>query len=197
MTKPVLALVRDPRLSPHVTSPVPAWLCAVEPVRMVWTNAAGAGLRGSPSPAAVTQRPISPGDPLAVDIVRLAATLPDSGATRLERIRGLSAGIGRTTVCACSRLSLGEGNAILMVAAEPVASAMPFAERARRAVADAEGAIAVCSPAGALIHASPEAAAQLGQMTTLAAWGAEALSPPALNPARPSATRRHRPPTSH
>jgi PAS domain S-box-containing protein len=157
---------------------------------MVWTNAAGAGLRGFPSPAAVTQRPISPGDPLAVDIVRLAATLPDSGATRLERIRGLSAGIGRTTVCACSRLSLGEGSAILMVAAEPVASAMPFAERVRRAFANAEGAIAVFSADGALIHASPEAAAQLGQMTTLAAWGADALAAEALNCGRASGNSR-------
>jgi PAS domain S-box-containing protein len=169
-----------------VTSPVPAWLCAVEPVRMVWTNAAGAGLRGSPSPAVVAQRPISPGDPLAVDIIRLAATLPDSGAARLERIRGLSAGIGRTTVCACSRLLLEEGNAILMVAAEPVASAMPFAERVRRAFADAEGAIAVFFPDGALIHASPEAAARLGQTTTLAAWGAGALAAEALNCGRAS-----------
>jgi len=153
---------------------------------MVWTNAAGAGLRGSPSLAAVTQRPISPGDPLAVDIVRLAATLPDSGAARLERIRGLSAGIGRTTVCACSRLSLEEGDAILMVAAEPVASTMPLAERVRRAFADAEGAIAVFSPDGALIHASAEAAARLGQMATLATWGADALAAEALNCGRAS-----------
>jgi PAS domain S-box-containing protein len=153
---------------------------------MVWTNAAGADLRGSPSPAAVAQRPISPGDPLAVDITRLAASLPDSGAARLERIRGLSAGIGRPTVCACSRLSLGEGMAILMVLAEPAASAMPFAERVRRAFADAEGAIAVFSPDGALVHASPEAAARLGQMTTLEAWGAGALAAEALNCGRAS-----------
>ena len=186
MMEPVLALVRDPRLSPHVTSPGPAWLCTVEPLRLVWTNGAGADLRGSPSPAAVVQRPISPGDPLAIDITRLAASLPDSGAARLERIRGLSAGIGRPTVCACSRLSLGEDMAILMVAAEPAASAMPFAERVRRAFADAEGAIAVFSPAGALIHASPEAAAQLGQMTTLAAWGAGELAAEALNCGRAS-----------
>ena len=169
-----------------MTSPVPAWLCAVEPVRMIWTNAAGAGLRGSPNPAAVTQRTISPGDPLAVDIVRLAATLPDSGAARLERIRGLSDGIGHATVCACSRLSLGEGMAILMVLAEPAASAMPLTERVRRAFADAEGAIAVFSPAGALIHASPEAAIRLGQMTTLEAWGAGALAAEALNCGRAS-----------
>src|SRR5206468_2352390 len=44
MTNPVLALLCDPRLSPHVTSAVPAWLCSIEPPRMVWTNAAGAGL---------------------------------------------------------------------------------------------------------------------------------------------------------
>jgi PAS domain S-box-containing protein len=153
---------------------------------MVWTNAAGAGLRGSPSPAAVAQRPISPGDPLAVDITRLAASLSNSGAARLERIRGLSDGIGHATVCACSRLSLEEGMAILMVAAEPAASAMPFAERVRRAFADAEGAIAVFSPDGALIHASPEAAARLGQMTTLEAWGAGALAAEALNCGRAS-----------
>ena len=153
---------------------------------MVWTNAAGAGLRGSPSPAAVAQRPISPGDPLAVDITRLAASLPNSGAARLERIRGLSDGIGHATVCACSRLSLGEGMAILMVLAEPAASAMPLAERVRRAFADAEGAIAVFSPVGALIHASPEAAVRLGQMTTLEAWGAGALAAEALNCGRAS-----------
>src|SRR5216684_401590 len=186
MTKPVLALVRDPRLSPHVTSPVPAWLCTIEPARMVWMNAAAAGLRGSPSPAAVTQRPMSPGDPLAIDLARLAAGLPDSGAARLERIRGLAAGIGRTTVCACSRLALEDGMAILMVAAEPAASAMPLAERVRRTFTDAEGAIAVFSPAGALIHASAEAAAQLGPMTTLAAWGAGALAAEALNCGRAS-----------
>ncbi len=148
---------------------------------MVWMNAAAAGLRGSPSPAAVTQRPMSPGDPLAIDLARLAAGLPDSGAARLERIRGLAAGIGRTSVCACSRLALEDGMAILMVAAEPAASAMPLAERVRRTFADAEGAIAVFSPAGALIHASAEAAAQLGPMTTLAAWGAGALAAEALN----------------
>ena len=169
-----------------MTSPVPAWLCTVKPLRMVWTNAAGADLRGSPSPAAVAQRPISPGDSLAVDITRLAASLPDSGAARLERIRGLSAGIGRPTMCACSRLPLGEGMAILMVAAEPAASAMPFADRVRRAFTDAEGAIAVFSADGALIHASPEAAARLGQMTTLDAWGAGALAAEALNCGRAS-----------
>ena len=138
------------------------------------------------SPAAVTQRSMSPGDPLAIDLARLAAGLPDSGAARLERIRGLAAGIGRTSVCACSRLALEDGMAILMVAAEPAASAMPLAERVRRTFADAEGAIAVFSPAGALIHASAEAAAQLGPMTTLAAWGAGALAAEALNCGRAS-----------
>src|SRR5437870_5672297 len=159
MTKPVLALLRDPRLSPHVTSPVPAWLCTVEPLRMVWTNAAGAGLRGTASPAAVAGRPISPREPLGLDIGRLAGTLPDSGAVRLERIRGLSSGIGRTIACACSRLPLDEGMAILMIAAQPLASRMPLAERVRGAFADAQGAIAVFSPDGALLHASPHAAA--------------------------------------
>src|SRR6266516_2922543 len=190
MTNPVLALVRHPRLSPHVTSPVPAWLCTVEPLRMVWTNAAGARFRGSSSPATVTQRAISPGDLLATDVARLAASLPHSGAARLERIRGLSAGIGRTTVCACSRLAIDEVAAILMVAAEPAASAMPLAERVRRAFADAEAAIAVFSPDGALLHASPEGAARLGQITTLAAWEAGALAAEALNCGRASGNTR-------
>ncbi len=190
MTNPVLALVRHPRLSPHVTSPVPAWLCTVEPLRMVWTNAAGARFRGSSSPATVTQRAISPGDLLATDVARLAASLPHSGAARLERIRGLSAGIGRTTVCACSRLAIDEVAAILMVAAEHAASDMPLAERVRRAFADAEAAIAVFSPDGALLHASPEGAARLGQITTLAAWEAGALAAEALNCGRASGNTR-------
>jgi PAS domain S-box-containing protein len=181
MTNPVLALVRDPRLSPHVTSPVPAWLCSIEPARVVWTNAAGAVLHRSSSPAAVVPRPISPRDPLAIDLARLGASLPDSGAARLERIRGLSAGIGRPTVCACSRLSLEEGMAILMVAAQPAASVLPLAERVRGAFAGAEGPIAVFSTDGALLYASREAAARLGQTTTLAALDGGALAAEALN----------------
>jgi PAS domain S-box-containing protein len=183
MTNPVLALVRDPRLSPHVTSPVPAWLCAVEPPRLLWANAAGAVLCRAPSPAAVAQRPISPRDPLAIDITRVAADLPNSGAARLERIRGLSAGIGRATVCACSRLSLENGAAILMVAVEPTISVMPLAERVRRTFADMEDSVAVFSPDGGLIHASPKAAARIGS-APLTAWGADALAVDALNGGR-------------
>src|SRR6266496_167699 len=40
MPKPYsqLALLRDPRLAPHVMSPVPAWLWALEPPRILWRN---------------------------------------------------------------------------------------------------------------------------------------------------------------
>jgi PAS domain S-box-containing protein len=184
MTNSVLALVRDLRLSPHVTSPVPAWLCGVAPLRLIWSNPAAAGLRGSQSLAAVAPGPISPRDPLAIDIARLSASLPVSGAARLERIRGLSAGIGRTMVCACSRLSFDEETAILMVAAEPAVFAMPLAERVRRAFADAEGAMAVFSRDGALLHASPDAAIRIGEITTLTAFGAYALAAEALRSGR-------------
>jgi PAS domain S-box-containing protein len=186
MTNPVLAIVRDPRLSPHVTSPVPAWLCSVDPPRIVWTNAAGAGLRGSASPAAVAQQPISPRDPLAVDLVRLAAGLPDKGATRLARIRGLTAAIGRTVVCACSRVLREDSVAILIVAAEPAGYVIPLAERVRRTFADAEGAIAVFSPDGGLIYAGGEAIARLGTRTTLTALGIDDLAHEALSEGRAS-----------
>jgi len=184
MTNPVLAIVRDSRLSPHVTSPVPAWLCSVDPPRIVWTNAAGAGLRGSASPATITQRAISSRDPLAVDLVRLAAGLPDTGATRLERIRGLTSAIGRTIVCACSRFAREDGMAILIVAAEPAGYVIPLAERVRRTFADVEGAIAVFSPDGALIYASGKAVARLGTRTTLSALRVDDLARQALNEGR-------------
>src|SRR5262249_30787803 len=184
MTNPVLAIIRDSRLSPHVTSPVPAWLCSVGPPRSVSTTAGGAGLRGSASPATIARRSISPRDPLAVDLVRLAAGLPDNGATRLERIRGLTSAIGHTIVCACSRFSREDGAAILIVAAEPAGYVIPLAERVRRMFADAEGAIAVFSPDGALIYASGKAVARLGTMTTLTALGLNDLAHEAMSKGR-------------
>jgi PAS domain S-box-containing protein len=182
MTNPVLALVRDPRLSPYVTSPVPAWLCAVEPARIVWTNAAATAFGGTA--AVVAPRPISPRDPLAGELARLAASLPDSGVARLERIRGLAAGIGRATVCGCSRFALDDGMGVLMVATEPARPGMPLAERVRRTFGDAEDPIAVFAADGALIHASADAAARLGEMTTLSACGADALAAGALHDGR-------------
>src|SRR6266571_1186550 len=161
MPKPYsqLALLRDPRLAPHVMSPVPAWLWALEPPRILWANAAGAALLGASSGAALAERPIAPGDAYANEVQRLAASLPSSETPRLERLRGLSAGIGRRVLCACSRLSLEDGTrAILIAAAEPAGRAVPVAERVRQAFATSEAPIAVFSGDGALIHASVDAA---------------------------------------
>ena len=56
--EPHLDHLRDPRLAPYIASAAPAWLFGLDPLRLVWTNAAGAAVLGQSAPAAVAGRPI-------------------------------------------------------------------------------------------------------------------------------------------
>ena len=55
----------------------------------------------------------------SAQVARLAGTLPQGGAPRLERLRGFGASIGGTLICLCSRIALADNSAaILVVSAE-------------------------------------------------------------------------------
>lgn len=121
--------IRDPRLAVHATSGTPAWLWSADGARILWANAAGARLFGVRNAALLAEKAIGPADPHRRQAAQLASRLP-AGTTRLERLRGFGAPLGRLLTCACTRLSFPDGaSGLLIVAAEPAGRAMPLTER--------------------------------------------------------------------
>jgi PAS domain S-box-containing protein len=178
-----LALLRHPRVAAFATSAWPAWLWSVDGSRILWANAVGAAIVGADKPA----------DSLQAQIVRLAATLPSGARERLERLRGLGAGFGRTLTCACSRIVLADvTGAVLIAACEPAVAgpALTLTERIRRLFADHEDAIAAFTPDGALLYANAAAQSRLAGITTLPALGIEALAATTLETGSGSGTAR-------
>jgi len=166
---PLLTFLRDARLASHAFAAAPVWLWAADATRVLWANGAGAALLGSGNLHALAERRISAAHPLASHVLRLAGTLPHGGASRLERLRGIGP-LGRTVVCACSRVALANGMpAILIAANETVGPALPLAERVARLFAGSEAPIAVFAADGELLYATPAAAARLGEAKSLAA----------------------------
>ena len=173
---PLLTFLRDPRLAHHAVAAAPVWLWAADGTRVLWANAAGAAVLDAANPHALAERRMSPAHPLASQVVRLAGTLPHGGASRLERLRGIGA-LGRTIVCACARFALTNGMpAILIAATETIGPALPLADRVARLFAGCEAPLAAFAAEGALLHATPAAAAHLGEATDLAALAAEPLT---------------------
>ena len=121
MSDPAFPLpwLRDDRLAPVATSALPAWLWSADANRILWANPTGAAIFGAATAAAINTRKFDAGQPAAARIAQLAATLPPDGSTRLERLRGFGAGVGRALACACSRITLADDTpAVLVVAAE-------------------------------------------------------------------------------
>src|ERR1700719_828890 len=140
---PLLTYIRDARLANHALSAAPAWLWSADATRVLWANAAGAAVLGAASPHALAERRMSAAQPLAAQVMRLCRNLPHNRAPRLERLRGIGAGVGRMVACACSRFALANGMpAILIAAAEAVGPALPFAERVARLFARSQAPIA-------------------------------------------------------
>jgi PAS domain S-box-containing protein len=185
-----LALLRHPRLAALGTSAWPAWLWSADGSRLLWANAVGAAIFGAGGSAASPQRRFDSGDAVTAQIIRLAATLQPNAHERLERLRGLGAGFGRTLTCACSRIVLDDGtSAVLIVAGEPAAGpGLSLAERVRRLFADHETAIAAFAPDGPLLYANAAAQTRLSGVTTLAALGIEALAATTLETGSGSGT---------
>jgi PAS domain S-box-containing protein len=176
-----LAYLRDPRLSGHAIGAAPVWLWTADATRILWANAIGAAIFEAPGPSALSKRIFSADDPAAVQIARVAGTLPPGETPRLERLRGFGAGFGRALTCACSRITLPDRtSAILVVAGEAAGPSLPLAERVRRVVAEIDAPIAVFSAEGALLHAAAPALDRLTAVTTLSFLGADALATHAL-----------------
>src|SRR5437588_2643059 len=175
----ILALTRDTRLSPYAMSAMPAWLWASDATCATWANAAGAAALGAATPAALTERIFQPEEPVAADVARLAGALPQSGAPRLERVRG----IGSNLVCTCSRVALADdAHGILVVASESARPVPPLAERAARLFGASSEPLAVFSTEGALLYASGD----LEPDITLTTLGAAALKAEAIAAGRAS-----------
>ena len=97
--------LRDPRLAAHALSPRPG--VALEPRRH--PHPVGqSDRRGTVSThptGSRTGHTIDPKGSAALQIARLAGTLPHGAAPRLERLRGFGGQLGGALMCACSRVT--------------------------------------------------------------------------------------------
>ncbi len=185
IVKPELAPLRDPRVAAQLAGlaldPSPAWLWSADGQQILWANATGAALLGAADVSACAQRRFDGRDRTAVEIVRLAGSLPPAGHARLERLRGFGGDFGRALTCVCMRVALADGqSAILVAAAEPAGPALSLQERVRRVFADRGQALAVFAPDGALLYATVAAATRLDGAATLSALGAQTIAAQAL-----------------
>jgi PAS domain S-box-containing protein len=168
--------LRDPRLAPLALGPWPAWAWSLDGTRIFFANLTGAAIFGAETPAALAACRFE-GSDVAAQVVRLAATLPEDGASRFERLRGFGAGLERTLTCRCARTQLSDGtDAILIAATEQAGPDLSLAERVAYLLAETEAPVAAFAPDGTLIEATADAQAHLAGARTLAALGAEALA---------------------
>jgi PAS domain S-box-containing protein len=174
---PELAILRDPRLAAHALAPVPVWLWSPNADRILWANPAGAAIFDAASPAEVALLRFDARHSASVQVARLAGTLPQGGAPRLERLRGFGAGIGATLVCLCSRVALADNSAaILITSAERTGKALALPDRATRLLRDLSPAAAIFTGDGEIIAAQPAAIERMGNRRDLVALGAEKLA---------------------
>jgi len=168
--------LRDPRLAPLALGPWPAWACSLDGTRILFANPTGAAIFGAETPAALAACRFE-GSDVAAQVARLAATLPEDGASRFERLRGFGAGLERTLTCRCGRTRLSDGtDAILIAATEQAGPELSLAERVAYHLAETKAPVAAFAPDGTLIAATADAQAHLAGARTLAALGAEALA---------------------
>jgi len=167
----------DPRLSPHAASPRPIWLWSADAHRILWANPTGAAIFGATSPAAAAALDFPATHPAAVQIARLATSLTDNGAPRLERLNGFGARGGALLTCACSRITLAGGEkAVLIVSTERAGPDLSLAERALRLLAGNDAPVAAFAADGTLLHAAAPIAQTLDGVTSLDAIDATALA---------------------
>jgi PAS domain S-box-containing protein len=176
-TKFQFAWLSDLRLAAHALSPTPVWLWSADATGILWANPAAAAIFDAASPGALRSLRFDPQHPNAAQIVRLAGTLPQGGAPRLERLRGFGASIGGTLICLCSRIALADNSAgILVVSTERAGKDLSLPERARRILTDVERPAAIFTADGELIDATSAARERFGSHRDLIALGAEKLA---------------------
>jgi signal transduction histidine kinase len=184
----------DPRLAARLaeaaTSRWPVWLWSSDGSRILWANAVGTAIFGA------TPRRFDSKSAVGAQIIRLAATLPSAGPSRLERLRGFGAGFGRALTCACSRVVNADGTAaVLVVATEAAGQALPLAERPRRLFPGPARPVAAFAADGALVFANHAALERVGGPITLAALGIETTAREALAAGHASGATPHGPVT--
>src|SRR5215510_13740584 len=129
----LLVLLGDARLASYATGDIPVWLWSADATRLLWGNPTAAAIFNAPSSHALAGHTIDPKGSAALQIARLAGTLPHGAAPRLERLRGFGGRFGGALMCACSRIMLADRTpAILVVATEPAGPKLALAEQARR-----------------------------------------------------------------
>src|SRR5262249_49562319 len=154
------ALPRDPRLearvADHATGAAPAWLWSADGSQILWANAVGAAFFGAER-AGCRARRFDSKHPGAVEIIRLAETLPPPGQMRLERLRGFGGSFGRAVTCLCARIAQDSGGAIFLVATEPVGPSLPLRERGGRPFAHTGQPPLAFPPRRQVLYAKPPA----------------------------------------
>jgi PAS domain S-box-containing protein len=174
---PELAILRDPRLAAYALAPAPVWLWSPDADRILWANPAGAAIFEAASPREATLLRFDARHSASVQVARLTGTLPHGGAPRLERLRGFGASIGATIVCLCSRITLADNSAAILIAsAERAGRALALPDRATRLLRDFGPAAAIFTGDGEIIAAQPAAIGRMGNQRDLVALGAEKLA---------------------
>jgi PAS domain S-box-containing protein len=122
--------IRDPRLAVYATGSMPAWLWSIDGARILWSNHAGAKLLGARNAAVLADKILGPADPHRRQVLQVASQLAQSGAPRMERLRGFGAALAQLQTCVCARLTFSNGEAAILVAATvAVGRAMSLHER--------------------------------------------------------------------
>src|SRR5260370_13042345 len=106
--------LRDNRLAPLALGPWPAWAWSLDGTRMLFANPTGAAIFGAETPAALAASRFE-GSDVTAQVVRLAATLPEDGASRFERLLGFGADLEQTLACRCARIQLSDGTHVLLI----------------------------------------------------------------------------------
>jgi len=186
----------DPRLAAqladHATAASPVWLWSADGSHIVWANAVGAAVFGAVDTRECAARFFEPKHPAALEIARLAATLPESGQARLERLRGFGASFGGTLTCICSRIAIAGGApAVLVIATDAAGLPLTLRERVHRLFAGCEHALAVFALDGALLFATEEGRARLGETPNSSALGIAEMAAQAIASGRASGTTRY------
>jgi PAS domain S-box-containing protein len=171
-----IAWLNDARLSVHALSPSPVWLWSADAGRVLWANPVAAAIFDAPTPAAATRMTFDADHVAAAQVKRLAGTLPQGDMPRLERLRGFGASLGGTLICLCSRFTLADNTAaVLVVATERAGKVLALPERARRLLLDAAQPAALFSADGEFVDAN-EAARKESEARDLSGLGADALA---------------------
>src|SRR5262249_11225545 len=106
--------LRDPHLAPLALGPWPAWAWSLDGTRIIFANPTGAAIFDAGPPEALAPAQFE-GSDVAAQVVKLAAPLPEDGASRFERLRGFGTDFEQTLTCRCARTQLSDGTDTILI----------------------------------------------------------------------------------